>query len=300
MDSLDFLYLSVVIALSAYLFFINKQREQLKQEKEESESELESIRIKLGSLEVENTSNDKIHQEKINSLQILINDKDQYIKTLTNDKNQQIENLKGERALVLEDLKDYLTNDFKNTSNEVYDKTNKKLYSQFKEYLSTQNKLTKKDIKGIVNPINESLSQLSKANKDFSSAYERDFSSIESLIGQSQKTMEQTILETAKLTTALKGSTKSTGRWGEDQLKRILEMSQMSEHVDYKNQDILEDNTRPDAVVYLPGDRQIGIDSKVSVKDYIESSETDDPATQKCLVYQKRNTGIVLIALLIW
>ena len=82
--------------------------------------------------------------------------------------------------------------------------------------------LTKKDIKGIVNPINESLSQLSKANKDFSSAYERDFSSIESLIGQSQKTMEQTILETAKLTTALKGSTKSAGRWGEDQLKRIL------------------------------------------------------------------------------
>ena len=37
MDSLDFLYLSVVTALSAYLFFINKQREQLKQEKEESE-----------------------------------------------------------------------------------------------------------------------------------------------------------------------------------------------------------------------------------------------------------------------
>ena len=83
----------------------------------------------------------------------------------------------------------------------MYDKTNKKLYSQFKEYLNTQNKLTKKDIKGIVNPINESQ-QLSKANKDFSSAYERDFSSIESLIGQSQKTMEQTILETAKLTTA--------------------------------------------------------------------------------------------------
>ena len=69
MDSLDFLYLSVVTALSAYLFFINKQREQLKQEKEESESELESIRIKLGSLEVENASNDKIHQEKIKSLQ---------------------------------------------------------------------------------------------------------------------------------------------------------------------------------------------------------------------------------------
>ena len=284
MDSLDFLYLSVVTALSAYLFFINKQREQLKQEKEESESELESIRIKLGSLEVENASNDKIHQEKINSLQLLINDKDKYIETLNKDKTQQIENLKGERSLVLEDLKDYLTNDFKNTSNEVYDKTNKKLYSQFKEYLNTQNKLTKKDIKGIVNPINESLNQLSKANKDFSSSYERDFSSIESLLGQSQKTMEQTILETAKLTTALKGSTKSTGRWGEDQLKRILEMSQMSEHVDYKNQDILEDNTRPDAVVYLPGDRQIVIDSKVSVKDYIESSETDDPAAQKILL----------------
>ena len=108
MDSLNFLYLSALFALSASLFFINKQRKQLKQEKEESESELESIRIKLGSLEVENASNDKIHQEKINSLQLLINDKDKYIEALTKDKTQQIENLKGERSLVLDDLKEYL------------------------------------------------------------------------------------------------------------------------------------------------------------------------------------------------
>ena len=96
--------------------------------------------------------------------------------------------------------------------------------------------------------------------------------------------MEQTILETAKLSTALKGSTKSAGRWGEEQLRRILEMSQMSEHSDFTEQDTINDGSRPDVIIRLPGDRKIVIDSKASVKDYIESLETDDPATRKILL----------------
>ncbi|MDB3863435.1 DNA recombination protein RmuC [Alphaproteobacteria bacterium] len=284
MDSLELIYLIVLTALIGATYFINQQRLLLKKEREENNSEIDRLKSRLVSLEAEKASNDRVNLEKINSFQQTISDKDKVLEAFAKDKNEQIENLKKDRQSVVEDIKDYLGKDFENTSNNVFDNANKKLFSQFEKYFRDKNELAQKDIEGIVNPINDTLDKLKKANKEFTSIYERDFSSISSLIDQAQKTMDLNILETAKLSTALKGSSKFAGRWGEIQLDKILEMSQMSEYTDFKTQDVLEDNSRPDAVVYLPGDRQIVIDAKASVKDFVESMETDDPASQKILL----------------
>lgn len=255
-----------------------------KNEKQGSNEEVAELKTEIAVLKEKNDNLDAAHLQKIQGLQRLLDEKQKALDNLLKDKNEQIENLKKERSSVIEDVKNFLGKDFQATSHNVFDKANKKLFSQFENYFESKNKLAKKDIEGIVNPINEVLSQLTDANKSFADTYQRDFSAIESLVGQTQKTMEQTILETAKLSTALKGSTKSAGRWGEEQLRRILEMSQMSEHSDFIEQDTINDGSRPDVIVRLPGDRQIVIDSKASVKDYIESLETDDPAQRKILL----------------
>jgi DNA recombination protein RmuC len=255
-----------------------------KNDKQGANEEVAELKTEIAVLKEKNENLDAAHLQKIQGLQRLLDEKQNSLDNLLKDKNEQIENLKKERSSVIEDVKNFLGKDFQATSHNVFDKANKKLFSQFENYFESKNKLAKKDIEGIVNPINEVLNQLSSANKSFADTYQRDFSAIESLVGQTQKTMEQTILETAKLSTALKGSTKSAGRWGEEQLRRILEMSQMSEHSDFIEQDTINDGSRPDVIVRLPGDRQIVIDSKASVKDYIESLETDDPAQRKILL----------------
>ncbi len=224
------------------------------------------------------------YESKINGLMQLLDEKQSSLDALIIDKNQQIKDLKNERTSVIDDVKDFLGKDFQATSNNAFDKANKKLFSQFENYFESKNNLAKKDMEGLVKPINKVLDQLKDANKDFAETYQRDFGNIESLFGENRKTMEQAILETAKLSTALKGSTKSAGRWGEEQLARILEMSQMSEHSDFVEQDTLEDGTRPDVIIRLPGNRQIVIDAKASVKDYVESLESGDPATKKILI----------------
>ena len=224
------------------------------------------------------------YESKIDGLMRLLDEKQSSLDALLIDKNQQIKDLKNERNSVIDDIKDFLGKDFQTTSNNAFDKANKKLFSQFENYFESKNNLAKKDIEGLVKPINKVLDQLKDANKDFAETYQRDFGNIESLFGENRKTMEQAILETAKLSTALKGSTKSAGRWGEEQLARILEMSQMSEHSDFVEQDTLEDGSRPDVIIRLPGNRQIVIDAKASVKDYIESLESGDPATKKILI----------------
>lgn len=82
--------------------------------------------------------------------------------------------------------------------------------------------------------------------------------------------------ETARLVTALRGAPTSRGRWGEVELRRVVELAGMEEHVSFEEQVSVptEDGPqRPDLLVLLPGGRKIVVDAKVSAKAYMESLE---------------------------
>lgn len=86
--------------------------------------------------------------------------------------------------------------------------------------------------------------------------------------------------ETGKLVSALTAP-KGGGRWGEMTLRNVMEQAGLSQHCDFSEQ--VHDQTeagrqRPDAIIRLPGDRQIVIDSKVSLDSYMAATGTDDPA----------------------
>lgn len=84
--------------------------------------------------------------------------------------------------------------------------------------------------------------------------------------------------ETAKLVKALR-SPAGRGRWGEIQLKRVLELAGMIQHCDFIEQgfDVSEGERRkPDLIVRLPGERQVVIDAKVPLEAYLEGLEVVD------------------------
>ena len=93
--------------------------------------------------------------------------------------------------------------------------------------------------------------------------------------------------ETRRLTDALKRPG-VRGRWGELQLKRVVELAGMVEHCDFKEQHTIQgaddERIRPDVIVRLPGGKQIVIDAKAPLDAYLRALEAPDEIARQALM----------------
>lgn len=137
-------------------------------------------------------------------------------------------------------------------------------------------------LKAALAPVAETLSRYEGEIKKIETARSEAYGSIKEAVEQVRAGQEQVRTEAARLVGALRASPKARGRWGEQQLKNVLEMAGLAEHVDFATEvstDTEDGRLRPDVIVRLPGGRQLVIDAKCSMNAYLDACEaTDDTA----------------------
>jgi DNA recombination protein RmuC len=168
------------------------------------------------------------------------------------------------------------------TNNESFMQLAESRFGQVSAAASGELSQRQQAIEGLVAPLRETLgkvqTQLGEAERTRAGSH----AALQEQIGAMRMSSEQLRTETAQLVTALRAP-QVRGRWGELQLERALESSGMVEHVDYDTQatSTSDDGTvRPDAVVHLPGGKNVVLDSKVAFAGYLEAMEARDEATR--------------------
>jgi DNA recombination protein RmuC len=195
----------------------------------------------------------------------------------------------AEKAALLEAAREQLANAFKALSAEALQTNNQQFLELAKgqfENLQLQSKhdleLRQQKIDESLKPIRESLgkvdSQIQEIEKARVGAYQ-------SLTQQVEQLMREQVLlrsETTNLVGALK-QPGVRGRWGEIQLRRVVELAGMLAYCDFVEQHSVETEEgrlRPDLIVKLPGGRNVIVDSKVPLAGYLAALEARDDATR--------------------
>lgn len=191
----------------------------------------------------------------------------------------------AEKQALLREAREELANAFKAISADIFQSNSQRFLelaqqsmARFQEKGAAELEQRKRSIQELLAPVQESLkkvdSQLRQVEKERVEAYAGLSEQVKSLAtGQARLQGE-----TANLVKALRRPT-VRGRWGEMQLKRVVEMAGMVEYCDFVEQESVESESgrlRPDLIVRLPGGKNIVVDSKTALSAYLDAVEAED------------------------
>jgi DNA recombination protein RmuC len=134
-----------------------------------------------------------------------------------------------------------------------------------------------------MSPVRESLDRVDSRIREVEMARATAFAGLEQQIRTLTESEQLLRAEAANLINALR-SPGSRGKWGEIQLRRVVELAGMQNHCDFAEQETAATENgrlRPDLIINLPGNRTIVVDAKAPINAYWDASSAADEASRR-------------------
>lgn len=241
----------------------------------DNSGELEAIKIEKASLE---TSQKHLEQQKnelnleLSETRKRLSETEQSLASARQHFKDQ-ENRLTQQKQEFEELNKRFNTEFENLANKILEEKSKKFTNQNKENLET-----------ILNPLRDRIKDFEKKVDEKYDSEQKERASLKGEIKVLHELNKKISEEAQNLTTALKGDTKKQGNWGELILERILENSGLVKGEEYFTQYSTTNDEgsriQPDVIVQLPENKQLIIDSKVSLIAYERFVNAEDEDTQ--------------------
>ena len=214
-------------------------------------------------------------------------------RAVLNERLQNKEQQYKELQAALDDARQKLADTFKALSAEALQSNNQAFLDLAKATLERTQETARCDLElrqqaiaDLVRPVRESLEKVDSKIRELETARSGAYAGLSEQVRALLETQAQLRSETSRLATALR-SPSVRGRWGEIQLKRVVEMAGMLEHCDFYSQPVTtteEGRLRPDLLVRLPGGKYIVVDAKTPLEAYLAASESTGDETRRTLL----------------
>ncbi|HUY64475.1 MAG TPA: DNA recombination protein RmuC [Acidimicrobiales bacterium] len=204
----------------------------------------------------------------------------------------------AERQLAWDEARRQLTGEFAELSTKALQQNN----AQFLELADARLKETqqaatgdleqrKQAIEQLLSPLREQLGKYEDGIRLLELERQKAYTGLSEQVRVLSESQDRLQGETRNLVTALRAPS-TRGRWGEMQLRRVVEMAGMLEHCDFDEQVTAtgeDGRMRPDMVVRLPGGRSVVVDAKVPLQAFLDANEaTDDDSRRSHLAQHAR------------
>jgi DNA recombination protein RmuC len=201
-------------------------------------------------------------------------------------KAAQDERDKGFEARIRElvEAKEALSAQFAEISNKLLTEAQEVFLKRADDRFRQSEESSGKNLKALLQPVHERLERYETTVQKVEAERRDAFGVLSGQIEAMRTGTERVSAEAAKLVNALRNAPKARGRWGEQQLRNVLETCGLSEHCDFATEVSVADGEggklRPDVVVRVPGGQSLVIDAKVSLNEYQDAFGAIDEATR--------------------